>query len=213
MGDGGRRWIQTRPGCDALLGWSEEALHEARPLLESTALLHRTAEEALGAVAEVLGLRVEGILDTADCISPSVHRMLFYEPQDAAYGSSPHCDMGILTVSPASTRPALGVHHARSLRLLQPEEHVEANHWLVFAGETLSFLTSGRIAAPVHFVPPTPAMPDSPPRRSMPFFLRSAPEALLTPLDPSVDPISTQTFLRRHAAFLRPWRLGALGDH
>ena len=47
---------------------------------------------------------------------------------------------------------------------------------IVFAGETLAFLTGGRIRAPVHYV--DERFPGKP-RISMPFFLRAKPEAEL----------------------------------
>ncbi len=49
---------------------------------------------------------------------------------------------------------------------------------IVFAGETLSFLTGGQLRAPVHYVDERFM---GKPRVSMPFFVRGRPDALLRP--------------------------------
>ena len=110
--------------------------------------------------------------------------------------SGAHADMGLLTLSPCSTIPALNLLHPQTQVTLQPEIGLAPNEWVLFAGETLSFLTSGALQAPIHSVPfidryevarthaaQTGSIPVVPPlRRSMPLFLRAVPEAHLYPL-------------------------------
>ena len=116
------------------------------------------------------------------------------------FASGLHADMGLLTVSPPSTVPALRLVHPLTGRVVSPEDALRQNNrpsrgksenskcgkmlnedeakdiedrkegeedsrgdesqegrlWLVFAGETLTFLTGGRIQAPVHYVPSAP---------------------------------------------------------
>ena len=110
--------------------------------------------------------------------------------------SGAHADMGLLTLSPSSTIPALNLLHPQTQITLQPEIGLAPNEWVLFAGETLSFLTSGALQAPIHSVPfidrhevaraqarQTGSIPVVPPlRRSMPLFLRAVPEAHLFPL-------------------------------
>ena len=114
--------------------------------------------------------------------------------------SGAHADMGLLTLSPASTIPALNLLHPQTQITLQPEMGLAPNEWVLFAGETLSFLTGGALQAPIHSVPfidrhevartrarQTGSAPVVPPlRRSMPLFLRAVPEAHLFPLSRGV---------------------------
>lgn len=105
--------------------------------------------------------------------------------------------MGLLTLSPASTIPSLHLIHPDTHNVLYPEQGLAANEFILFAGETLSYLTGGVIQAPIHSVPfvnrskievcedirtnlTEPSM--YPLRRSMPLFLRALPDAYLHPL-------------------------------
>src|SRR3989338_1661197 len=126
MCDSARKWLQLRPDCRCengeMLGWSEEARAFAGPLLRCCELLHATGQTMMRAVASVLQLAClddpAALYATAAPIGPSVLRLLYYQQQDRGFGSGPHCDMGLLTLSPASTRPALAVHHPASLEIL-----------------------------------------------------------------------------------------------
>ena len=70
-----------------------------------------------------------------------------------SFASSFHSDMGLLTLSPSSTIPALTLIHPHTHTILYPEKDLKSNEWILFAGETLSFLTGGAIQAPIHAVP------------------------------------------------------------
>ena len=113
--------------------------------------------------------------------------------------STLHADMGLLTLSPCSTIPALTLLHPHTHTVLYPEKDLGPNEWILFAGETFSFLTQGLIQAPLHAVPyvdrrkmqmkinlNTNNSFDSvgktdlqPFRRSMPLFLRADPDMIL----------------------------------
>ena len=107
-----------------------------------------------------------------------------------------HADMGIITLSPCSTIPALNLVHPATHEMLYPEVDLRPNEWILFAGESLSFLSGGTIQAPLHSVPYIdrtslrkgvekgmgPESMEIPPlRRSMPLFLRADPDMFLHP--------------------------------
>lgn len=110
--------------------------------------------------------------------------------------SGSHADMGLLTLSPCSTIPALNLLNPLSHDVMYPEQGLGPNEWVLFAGETLSFLTAGALQAPIHSVPQVDrwqltrdrgseganAFRPPPLRRSMPLFLRADPEMHLLPL-------------------------------
>jgi hypothetical protein len=118
------------------------------------------------------------------------------------FASGSHADMGLLTLSPCSTIPALNLLNPYSHDMTYPEQGLGPNEWVLFAGETLSFLTGGAVQAPIHSVPQIDRLklkevcvdgPGSgsgsgsgvlgppPLRRSMPLFLRADPEMHLLP--------------------------------
>lgn len=114
-----------------------------------------------------------------------------------AAASGCHADMGIITLSPCSTIPALNLLHPATHEMLYPEENLGPNEWILFAGESLSFLSGGTIQAPLHSVPyidrttlrkkigdgPGTELSEMPPlRRSMPLFLRADPDMFLHPV-------------------------------
>ena len=123
--------------------------------------------------------------------------------------SGAHADMGLLTLSPCSTIPALNLLNPYSHDMMYPEQGLGSNEWVLFAGETLSFLTGGAVQAPIHSVPQidrwnlkqvrvegpgsgSGATGPPPLRRSMPLFLRADPEMHLFPLgDIAREEIST----------------------
>ena len=113
--------------------------------------------------------------------------------------STLHADMGLLTLSPCSTIPALTLVHPHTHTILFPERDLGSNEWILFAGETFSFLTQGLVQAPLHAVPyvdrkkmqmkinentnnSTDTFGETnvqPFRRSMPLFLRADPDMIL----------------------------------
>ena len=114
-----------------------------------------------------------------------------------AAASGCHADMGIITLSPCSTIPALNLLHPATHEMLYPEEDLGPNEWILFAGESLSFLSGGTIQAPLHSVPyidrttlrkksgdgSGTELSEMPPlRRSMPLFLRADPDMFLHPV-------------------------------
>ena len=80
----------------------------------------------------------------------TIKRKSYFRP---SFASSFHSDMGLLTLSPSSTIPALTLIHPHTHTILYPEKDLKSNEWILFAGETLSFLTGGAIQAPIHAVP------------------------------------------------------------
>ena len=84
-----------------------------------------------------------------------------------------HADMGLITVAPRSSIPALEIVNVSTGEMDFPEVDLGREDWLVFGGETLSFLTGGEVQAPIHRVPWTQPESDGRLRVSMPFFLRA----------------------------------------
>ena len=135
--------------------------------------------------------------DAASTSSESTCTYQYNIAQEAYHMSLPsastaHADMGLLTLSPASTIPALHLLHPDTHVILQPEQGLTENEWVLFSGETLSFLTGGALQAPIHSVPHIDrrdvqsrlglAVPP-PLRRSMPLFLRADPDVYLCPVN------------------------------
>ena len=113
-----------------------------------------------------------------------------------------HADMGLLTVAPPSTWPSLFLHHPATGCVLQPERNLRPDEFIVFAGETLSFLSQGLLPAVLHGVPPVNA--PGPKRCSCPFFQRVSVHAQLRDVDGAT--ITGKAYTEKHAASLRPWR-------
>jgi hypothetical protein len=89
--------------------------------------------------------------------------------------------MGLLTVAPPSTFPELELECPDSGALVLPEIGLGPDEWVVFAGETIGFMTNGRLNAPIHRVPWVDTGGAF--RCSMPFFLRASPSAELLQAD------------------------------
>jgi hypothetical protein len=140
--------------------------------------------------------------------------------------------MGILTLGPLSTHPALEILDRATGRVVDAEAGLEQHHGdcVLLAGETLAFLTGGAVQAPLHRVPwvdrrqqqpdddddgsepsPPPPLPPPPPRRSAPFFLRAHPAARVrAPATTTAAPdMSCRELMERHVLSFRPWRLQA----
>lgn len=170
-------------------------------LAESAALLAPVASE--GGLAAQLAERSERQF------GPSVQRFLLYRdrPPSPAAGSSasiPHADMGLLTLAPPASIRALELVEPCSRRVARPEEELAEGECLLFAGETLAFLTAGALQAPVHHVPWV-ERGARPPRCAAPFFLRAPPWALLRDPTGSIE-LSCRELMERHCATRRPWR-------
>lgn len=149
-------------------------------------------------------------------LGPSVQRFLVYRdrPNDAPPGSaasSLHADMGLITLAPPSTIAALELLDPVDGQLHDPEAELgDETEWLLFAGETLAFLTGGQLHAPLHRVPWV-ERGSRPARCATPFFLRAAPWAVLTDPTGSIE-ITCRQLMERHCAARRPWRLQRAGS-
>ena len=110
-----------------------------------------------------------------------------------------HCDNTLLTLAPRGSSVGLEVRSPLDGRSFSPESSMSADELLVFAGDSLSYLSSGRVPALMHRVVPPPPPPISsahstthadPPRLSCPFFLRARRSATLEPRRVELEPRS-----------------------
>jgi isopenicillin N synthase-like dioxygenase len=173
---------------------------------------------------------------TAESASASVLRCYLYKPSSAegagalsnAVLQGAHADLGLLTLSPLSSVPTLEAwdHERLGWRPVEREAHAAGGcDVLVFAGETLSLLTAGRVPAVLHKVDMRGAGLHGIERVSMPFFLRARPHAQLRAIDrPGAKPPSgqrcaladdaastTAEFMSHYLFARRPWRAAAAG--
>lgn len=232
-GDGGRYFVNWRAGLEdeARAPWPPHLRSQRDALARAHGECEGLARAALCAVLAAMavgglaaGLSAEQLLlapaagDSGAAavlaevserqFGPSVQRFLLYRDRPRTRGvgpsaSSPHADLGLLTLAPAATIPALELVEP-SGRLSRPEDELADGEWLLFAGETLAFLTAGALQAPVHRVPWV-ERGARPPRCAAPFFLRAAPWALLRNPSGSVA-LSCRELMERHCATRRPWR-------
>ena len=70
----------------------------------------------------------------------------------------PHHDMGLLTLIPCSTSPALDILEPRTSEWLPIEEQMKSDDAIIFGGVTLARLT-GIPGAPDHPAPTQPCVP------------------------------------------------------
>ena len=110
-----------------------------------------------------------------------------------------HCDNTLLTLAPRGSSVGLEVRSPLDGRSFSPESSMSADELLIFAGDSLSYLSSGRVPALMHRVVPPPPPPISsahstthadPPRLSCPFFLRARRSATLEPRRVELEPRS-----------------------
>lgn len=95
---------------------------------------------------------------------------------DSSYPSTPHADIGLITIAPVSPQPALEVQSPTTELMPCVEQGLDAlQDVTVMTAELLGFITRGHYRAPIHRVLPNyPAF-----RYSMPFFLRAHPFSLI----------------------------------
>ena len=110
---------------------------------------------------------------------PSVLRLYRYLPAGQGTGCHAHSDLGLLTLSPCPSSPALLVYDPEALEWLEAERRMQPDELTLFGGEQLAFLSGGLIPAPLHRVPAPPKEAGT--RYSMPFFARCHPEVTLLP--------------------------------
>lgn len=251
--DKGRDWLQLRSGCETLVwpqpdsekdmtGPSELFTSMPKTFMKCTDMLEKIAVAIWCAVAmELLGMSeslAQELVRDSECeFGSSVHRMFLYKlpasspaTNTSSFASSAHADMGLLTVSPRSTSPALEIVHPYTQEVSAVETFLQADELIVFPGEVLGFLTCGAYRAPIHRVRWTetrsPGSSQSNVRRaSMPYFLRPKPSALLSPL-PCPKPwdvmghagivpssMSARQLTESHTVGHRPWRLASGSDY
>ena len=159
----------------------------------------------------VLTTAPEGVLTTAPegialssapegiALSSASHSALRVWQYTKGQPSGWHCDNTLLTLAPRGSSVGLEVRSPLDGRSFTPESSMSADELLVFAGDSLSYLSSGRVPALMHRVvpPPPPSLISSahstthadPPRLSCPFFLRARRSATLVPRGGGLPPL------------------------
>lgn len=216
--DLGREWLQMRQGFDdpKRLEWPGDAgIHRF-----NFGAAFETSDDVARVVVQVLlshashpdAHRVPELLDdTVSAFGASVMRAFIYKDKHASAAmessaSGLHADMGLLTVCPPSSVAAFEIICPRTGAVSRPEQQLKPNEWMVFAGETLAFMTGGCFRAPIHRVPWINREDGTPPRVAAPFFLRAAADATLVACDTG-EKMRCATFMKSHAVGMRPWRL------
>ena len=169
---------------------------EARAAGEAPEGMLTTAPEGMLTTAP------EGVLTTAPegiALSSASHSALRVWQYTKGQPSGWHCDNTLLTLAPRGSSVGLEVRSPLDGRSFTPESSMSADELLVFAGDSLSYLSSGRVPALMHrVVPPPPPSPISsahstthadPPRLSCPFFLRARRSATLVPRGGGLPPL------------------------
>ena len=176
-------------------------------------MVHASGEaRAAGEAPEgMLTTAPEGVLTTAPegialssapegiALSSASHSALRVWQYTKGQPSGWHCDNTLLTLAPRGSSVGLEVRSPLDGRSFTPESSMSADELLVFAGDSLSYLSSGRVPALMHRVvpPPPPSLISSahstthadPPRLSCPFFLRARRSATLVPRGGGLPPL------------------------
>ena len=176
-------------------------------------MVHASGEaRAAGEAPEgMLTTAPEGVLTTAPegialssapegiALSSASHSALRVWQYTKGQPSGWHCDNTLLTLAPRGSSVGLEVRSPLDGRSFTPESSMSADELLVFAGDSLSYLSSGRVPALMHRVvpPPPPSLISSahstthadPPRLSCPFFLRARRSATLVPRVGGLPPL------------------------
>ena len=203
-------------------------------LLSATKILEQTAQQLWEVIAVEIGLSKTQAIemtrrDDMSKYGPSVQRMFVYKDRSSAisqnsFASGAHADMGLFTLSPRSTHPALELLHPRTQAVINPEHFMNENEWILFPGETFGYLSGGGFLSPIHRVQWVDRAPGDTQRCSMPLFLRASPSYPLVPQPISsqfqdcvasqfASPMTCAKFMQTHALARRPWRLEAGGDY
>lgn len=212
------RYRNRDPGTYPTPSATSEEQRCIEALLCSTLLLQEMSRAIVTALLTASGTTVEYAhkllkdpgsgSGTGPGYGSSVHRVYEYRNTSSAeghMGSGLHADMGLLTLAPLSTRPALCLLQPHDLQAVYPEAG-QSHKIIVFVGELLSYLTHGTYPAALHSVPIVQANEE--PRLSMPFFLRPHKDTLLTPIGQE-DGMTAAEYWEKHALALRPWRLNS----
>lgn len=222
----GRDMMQMRPGFEDMeaLSWPHEVRKFHQPLAKAFAASQDVAHRVWESLVPQLGLSgcqacsTENILGKrGDRFGPSV--MVGYVYKNFAPGlehggtagkddfgllkdaTGIHADSGLLTVASAASTPGLDMWNPWTGALDHPEVGLPPNEWLVFAGETLGFMTGGEVRAAIHKVPWVEGS-----RVSMPYFLRPHSDSMLGA--PGGKPVMrASTLTGEHLdSIVRPWR-------
>lgn len=116
-----------------------------------------------------------------------------------------HCDNTLLTLAPAGTTVGLECRSPSDGTSYRPEEWMQPDDVLVFAGDALSYLAAGAVPALMHRVEPRGRA-----RLSAPCFLRARRGALLVPPQDARLPPLCVAVLEHNADNVRsqwPWKL------
>ena len=124
---------------------------------------------------------------------------------DIARGA--HADLGLLTIAPRGTVAGLEVWDESNEDWLNAEEASEPRDCIVFAGETLGYLSNGLIRGVLHRAKPCPVCSLGKPwRMSMPFFLRAEPGARIQRTSMGESSTSIREFMENVLFSKRWWR-------
>lgn len=216
--DGGRRYMQMRSGMNnrSAFPWPLEVGEDYKPLVSAFEEIHQVARTVFKAILPHLGLSncdADKLLhDRHHLYGSTVMRALLSrkpkEDDDDGFGlhrdaSNLHADLGLLTVAPPANVPSLELWNPRTGEAVQPEKDAAPGEWIVFAGQTLAFLTGGAVQAAAHHVPFVPEH-DGVTRTSMPLFLRAAPGAIIASPD-GLDRMTIEAFMENVVGAGSPW--------
>lgn len=198
---------------------SSHPIQGALQLFDSLESLSRLLLEIF--LERVPAMRAEDVQQAMNCVdtgeenvSSSCYRIHRYNPSyplraspfspfplsslSVALSGPPHCDIGLLTVAPRGSCSGLEISLGDGVPYSRVEETMEEDELLIFAGETLSFLTRGYYSPLIHR-----AVRAFSSRMSIPFFFRGNPHAILTPLsssssiDLSLEPLTVHELMLR----------------
>jgi len=222
----GRDMMQMRPGFEDLdlLNWPDEVRHFHQPLAKAFTVSQDVAHRVWKSLVPHLGLNgcqacsTENMLGKhGNSFGPSVMVGYVYKnfiPTLEHGGTAGkddfgllkdatgiHADSGLLTVASAASTPGLDLWNPWTGALDHPEVGLPPNEWLVFAGETLGFMSGGEVRAAIHKVPWIEGS-----RVSMPYFLRPHWNSMLgAPGGKAV--MRAGTLMDEHLDnIVRPWR-------
>jgi isopenicillin N synthase-like dioxygenase len=172
--------------------WPSQPREFASAATEAFELFRDVSTRALEALVAALGMDPQYVLTLLDSSHPvpdsscatrsladashSAMRIWSYQP-----GTPPtawHCDNSFVTLGARGSMRGL---HVRLLdgRCVYPEDYLDDDSVVLYCGDTLSYLSGGRILPLMHEVA-CPAA-DRPPRLSIPFFLRARRGEVLRP--------------------------------
>ena len=236
--DGGCECFEAKLHHDSRFVWPPQPANFRAAVLALLRLLLSTARDALYALCDALGLerkRVASLLDTDDVLANArrqravdfdacSHTALRLWSYTRGRRGTMHVDNTLLTLSPRGSSVGLRVRTLDGAHVF-PEASMAPGELFLFAGDALSYLSSGKVPALMHQVVPPPTTPPpagspgrpaaEPPRLSAPFFLRGMHSKSLAP-PPPLPPLNV-ALLERNPGNLRsawPWkRSGPLAQY